>query len=95
VQLGLAEGERAIAAAQVALTGVDRAPVPIAEAALLVGKPLSSEVLEEAAAAAFRQARPVANASRLPPSCRKEMARVLLRRGVNLAHRRALGPEGE
>jgi 4-hydroxybenzoyl-CoA reductase subunit beta len=76
-------------AASVALTGVERAPVVVTEAASLAGRSLSAEDVDTVADAAFRRAHPLANASELTPAYRREMVRVYVRRALAEARNRA------
>ena len=80
--------------AGLALTAVDKRPVLVMEAERLVGRGFSPEALEGLAQAAYAQAHPVNNASELPPTYRREMVRVYVRRAVEQAWRAAANPEG-
>lgn len=68
--------------ARIVLTAVESAPVEADEAeALLVGKKLDDDVIEEAAAVAYRPARPLDNTD-LTHAYRKKMARVYVARAL-------------
>ncbi len=80
--------------AGLALTAVDKGPVLVGAAEQLVGHRLDAEVLESVAKAAFALAHPVNNASELPPSYRREMVPVFVRRAVEQAWQAADNPGG-
>jgi len=93
VQLTVDEEGRICREASIALTGVERSPVPVPEARELQGREPLGQELAEVAEAAYRRAHPMDNAVGLPPSYRKEMVRVYVRRAVERAFRRAIGEE--
>jgi len=69
--------------ARIVLTAVESAPVEAERAeALLVGKKLSDDVIEEAAAVAYRPAKPLDNTD-LTHAYRKKMARVFVKRALS------------
>jgi 4-hydroxybenzoyl-CoA reductase subunit beta len=75
--------------ARLALTGVDRAPVVVNEAASLVGRVLDAAAVGPVAHAAYRLARPVKNAWGYGASYRAKMTRVYVLRAVASAAARA------
>ena len=66
--------------ARLALTGVDRAPLLIEEAAQLQGKAIGAAEIAEIAQAAHRRARPLGNVSELSPKYRRDMVDVYVRK---------------
>jgi 4-hydroxybenzoyl-CoA reductase subunit beta len=80
--------------ARVALTAVDKGPLLVREAESLVGGSVTGEALQSLAQAAYGHAHPVNNASELPPSYRREMVRVFVRRAMEQALRAADNPGG-
>ncbi len=81
--VSLKDGKCANAA--LALTGIDRAPLLIREAARLKGKRLSDEEIERLAQAAFKQARPLNNVVELAPKYRREMVKVYVKMAIQQA----------
>lgn len=71
-----------IAGASIALTAAERKPILIAEASNLKGKNISGGAPDDVLAAAEKQAHPVDNLLGLPPSYRKQMVRVYLKRTI-------------
>ncbi len=71
---------RACRRASLALTGVDRAPVVVEEAAALKGKTITPHAIETIAEAARRRARPLGNVSEITPKYRREMVGVYVKR---------------
>lgn len=77
--------------ARIALGAVAPKPIRAIKAEqVLVGKGLSSEVIEEAAAQAAKEAKPISDV-RCSADYRKQMVRVLARRALNKAWERAKG----
>jgi 4-hydroxybenzoyl-CoA reductase subunit beta len=81
------DGHGACIVARVALTGVDRAPVLVPEAALLVGHKLTDTMLDEVSHAAYRRAHPVKNAWGYTVSYRMKMTRTFVTRALREALR--------
>ncbi len=79
--------------ARVVLTGVDRGPIVVPEAASLAGQALSSERLERVAQAAYKQAHPVKNAFGFGPAYRVKMIVPFVVRALSSAAARAEGRE--
>lgn len=71
-----------IAGASIALTAAERKPILIAEASMLKGKNISGGAPDDILATAEKQAHPVDNLLGLPPSYRKQMVRVYLKRTI-------------
>ncbi len=72
--------------ARVVLGSVGSAPIRVVKAEeAMKGKKLTNDVIEEAANFAYKDAKPVANIVDVPPSYRKEMARVMTKRAVKEA----------
>lgn len=76
--------------ARLALTGVGRGPVVVAEAAALVGHEPRGAVIDALAQAAYKQARPVKNAWGYGASYRVKMTKPYVHRAVARAVERAL-----
>jgi len=70
------------AAASIALTAAERRPIMIEEASKLKGKTLNDAAIAEVLEAATSQAHPVDNLLGLPPSYRKQMVKVYLKRTI-------------
>ena len=79
--------------ASLVLTGVDRGPVVVEQAASLAGQALTGPQLEAVARAAYRQARPVKNAFGYGPSYRVKMITPYVLRALGGAIARAEGRE--
>jgi 4-hydroxybenzoyl-CoA reductase subunit beta len=73
------------AAARVALTGIDRAPVVVTEAGILVGHRTSDSLIDQVAGAAYRRAHPVKNAWGYAVSYRLNMTRPFAARALRQA----------
>lgn len=71
--------------AALALTGIDRAPLLIQEAAGLIGKRISAAEIEQLAQAASKRARPLGNVVELTPKYRREMVKVYVRQAIKQA----------
>jgi len=69
-------------AASIALTAAERRPILIEEASKLKGKTLNDAAIAEVLEAATSQAHPVDNLLGLPPSYRKQMVKVYLKRTI-------------
>ena len=87
--LSLRNGEAICEEANLALTGVERAPLLIQEAETLKGKPLEDKIIEDLAEAAYRRAHPVNTACELTPKYRKDMVRLYAMEAVHLAIQQA------
>ena len=75
------------AEATVVLTGVGSCPMAVSEAAGIVGKPLSDEILEKVAEAATRLSYPVKNVVGSDPAYRRDMVKLNVKRSVREAVR--------
>ena len=76
-------GDGTVERARIVLTAVESAPVRAEKAeALLVGKKLTKELIDEAAEIAYRPAKPLDNTD-LTNAYRKKMARVYVARALN------------
>lgn len=73
------------AGASIALTAAERKPILIAEASKLKGKSLSDGAVAEVLEAATNQAHPLDNLLGLPPSYRKQMVKIYLKRTIDQA----------
>ncbi|CAG0946713.1 4-hydroxybenzoyl-CoA reductase subunit beta [Anaerolineae bacterium] len=71
--------------AALVLTGIDRSPLFIQEAANLKGRSVSTEAIEHLAQAASKQARPLNNVVELTPRYRREMVKVYVRKAIQQA----------
>jgi len=71
--------------AGLAMTGIDSAPVPIPQAAILEGHPITDHRLDELADAAHSLARPVANVLGFSPRYRRDMVRLYVKMAVKQA----------
>jgi CO/xanthine dehydrogenase FAD-binding subunit len=87
--LSLRNGEAICEEANLALTGVERAPLLIQEAEILKGKPLKDKNIEDLAEAAYRRAHPVNTVCEFTPKYRKDMVRVFVTEAVQLAMQQA------
>ena len=89
LSLSLRNGEAICEEANLALTGVERAPLLIQEAETLQGKRLEDKIVEGLAEAAYRRAHPVNTVCELTPKYRKDMVRVYVMEAVHLAIQQA------
>lgn len=89
LSLSLRHGEAICEEANLALTGVERAPLLIQEAEALQGKRLEENIVENLAEAAYRRAHPVNTVCELTPKYRKDMVRVYVIEAVQRALQQA------
>jgi 4-hydroxybenzoyl-CoA reductase subunit beta len=85
----LRNGQEICDEANLALTGVERAPLLIQEAEALKGKRLEGKIIEDLAEAAYRRAHPLQTVCELTPKYRKDMVRVYVKEAVRLAIQQA------
>lgn len=71
--------------ARLALTAVDSAPIVVAEAENLKGKPITDDDLARLGEIAYKRAHPVVNVSEYAPAYRKEMVKVYVRNAMRKA----------
>jgi CO/xanthine dehydrogenase FAD-binding subunit len=89
------DADRRYRAARLALTGVDRGPVLVPEAAMLAGEAADAAPIGLVADAAARRAHPVKNAWGYTVSYRVKVVRPYVERALTQAAARAVGMRGE